>query len=266
MGRPQLTPVCPPSLTTTQRDALSSPAAGSIIYNSTNGRLEQYLGSAWGAILGGKSIDNVVDFTSAYGAALTSATDQEFEGDGTSLPSGWSWVNQGGATYSEHGGAGSIVGTQQSGDNYRIMVRSCPSESTWTAYFKLTGFVTMANFSRFGCLIRDGSNAFVDFGIASSTSAAPLIVAAKWTNPTTISAALSGSDIVDGSLPRNLYYRIRKNSSTSYDFEFSPDGLVWRSLIAAYNPSFTVTEVGFGTNANGTSRPNAISCHWYRAR
>ena len=35
------------SMTTTQRDALSSPSAGTIIYNSTLGKGQMYTGSAW---------------------------------------------------------------------------------------------------------------------------------------------------------------------------------------------------------------------------
>ena len=40
----------PPRMTTTQRDAVSSPAEGSFIWNSTNGTMEQYNGSAWESI------------------------------------------------------------------------------------------------------------------------------------------------------------------------------------------------------------------------
>ena len=35
------------SVTTTQRDALSSPQAGDIVYNSTTGTIDFYNGSAW---------------------------------------------------------------------------------------------------------------------------------------------------------------------------------------------------------------------------
>ena len=44
------------SYTTTQRDALSSPQAGWIIYNSTTNSLNQYNGSAWTEVGGGASI------------------------------------------------------------------------------------------------------------------------------------------------------------------------------------------------------------------
>lgn len=40
----------PPRMTTTQRDAISSPTEGSVIYNTTTKVLNFYNGSAWGAV------------------------------------------------------------------------------------------------------------------------------------------------------------------------------------------------------------------------
>lgn len=40
----------PPRMTTTQRDAVASPTAGMVIYNSSSGALHFYNGSAWGAV------------------------------------------------------------------------------------------------------------------------------------------------------------------------------------------------------------------------
>lgn len=42
----RLIPIAPPALTTTQRDALT-PTAGSIIWNTTTARINNYTGSAW---------------------------------------------------------------------------------------------------------------------------------------------------------------------------------------------------------------------------
>ena len=49
------TPFRVASLTTTQRNAIASPANGDIIYNSTTNQIESYENSAWGAIAGGSS-------------------------------------------------------------------------------------------------------------------------------------------------------------------------------------------------------------------
>ena len=40
----------PPRMTTTQRDAIGSPSAGMVIYNTTTGALNFHNGSAWGAV------------------------------------------------------------------------------------------------------------------------------------------------------------------------------------------------------------------------
>lgn len=40
----------PPRMTTTQRDAIPSPTAGMVIYNSTTNVLNFYNGAAWGAV------------------------------------------------------------------------------------------------------------------------------------------------------------------------------------------------------------------------
>lgn len=57
------TPFRVASLTTTQRNAIASPANGDIIYNSTTNQIESYENSAWGAIAGasGGGSQNVFD-------------------------------------------------------------------------------------------------------------------------------------------------------------------------------------------------------------
>lgn len=40
----------PPAMTTTQRDAISGPATGSVIYNTTTNKLNLYTGAAWEAV------------------------------------------------------------------------------------------------------------------------------------------------------------------------------------------------------------------------
>jgi hypothetical protein len=42
------------------------------------------------------------------------------------------------------------------------------------------------------------------------------------------------------------------NSSTSIDFQFSTNGLYWRTLLAAYNPAFTVGSAGLAAQLANT--------------
>ncbi len=51
----------PPRMTTVQRDAITSPATGLQIYNTTTNALNVYNGTAWGAVAGGGSIATATD-------------------------------------------------------------------------------------------------------------------------------------------------------------------------------------------------------------
>jgi Chaperone of endosialidase len=53
----------PPRMTTAQRDAISSPATGLTVYNSTTNALNIYNGSAWGAVGGGGTLAALTDTT-----------------------------------------------------------------------------------------------------------------------------------------------------------------------------------------------------------
>ena len=62
----------PPRMTTTQRNAISSPATGSVIYNTSTNLLNHYNGSAWlavGAVAAGAS--QTVEFSDALGGTQT---------------------------------------------------------------------------------------------------------------------------------------------------------------------------------------------------
>ena len=58
----------PPRVTTTQRDAISSPAEGLMVYNTTDDALNYYTGSAWSAPGGAGSIaiDDLTDAETDY--------------------------------------------------------------------------------------------------------------------------------------------------------------------------------------------------------
>src|SRR5262249_45680384 len=51
----------PPRMTTTQRDAISSPATGLTLYNITTNALNVYNGTSWGAVGGGGALSSLSD-------------------------------------------------------------------------------------------------------------------------------------------------------------------------------------------------------------
>lgn len=64
----------PPRVTTTERDAISSPATGLIVYNTTTGTAQYWNGSAWGNIASATvSAPTVQKFTSGSGTYTTPA-------------------------------------------------------------------------------------------------------------------------------------------------------------------------------------------------
>lgn len=210
--------------------------------------------------LRGKSVDNPSDFIVANGAA--SAFDYEFEGQTSSLPSGWSWVNQGTSVYTETMGAGTIVPQIASGDHWRIIVRSLSgAPSTWLATAKIQGICTNGQAYLGSIILRESSSGkFVAYSIYNINR----IYVEKWTDENTYSGAAS-SDIIGYDYPK--YLRVRKNSSSSWDFEASMNGLAWAPSDAAYNVSSFCTpdQIGFGLSATGSTSA-AGSIEWLRVR
>ena len=66
----------PPKLTTTQRNSVSSPAEGLIIYNDTTNAINVYDGSSWAAV-GGTTINNATENELVTVASTTSELDAE---------------------------------------------------------------------------------------------------------------------------------------------------------------------------------------------
>ena len=50
-----------PNMTTTERDAVSSPETGAIIWNTTTSAVNQYNGSAWKEVLNATDLINISD-------------------------------------------------------------------------------------------------------------------------------------------------------------------------------------------------------------
>jgi hypothetical protein len=79
-----------PSYTTTERNAISSPASGMIIYNSTDSRLQVYTGSSWQVLEQGDVTGVTTAATSglnggADSGAVTLVLDATRLTDGTSI-------------------------------------------------------------------------------------------------------------------------------------------------------------------------------------
>lgn len=219
----------------------------------------------------GIGIDDPTIFASVFGAA--NADDQEFDtsGSGTSsLPSGWSWVNQGTATYTERGGAGVIAGPAAAGINWRGIVRNIPAGSAWTATVKRKAITQTANEHAHGIVLREAATGklltFYWYEISTDTTVnGQRHYLVTWTSVTGGSAVVVGPLYVRpvGQPP---YMRIVKNSATSFDFQVSYDGLAWTTIVAAHNPSaITYDQIGIMGYCSGTMAWQT-AIEWYRVR
>lgn len=200
--------------------------------------------------------------------ASSHADDYEFNNTSSSLPSGWSWFNQGTATYAEADGAGLITEPGKTTENWRGIVRAIPAGTSWTATAKLScsGRFQTDTYDM-ALILRESSSGKIQeldrYSHSTITNGACYVN--RWTNSTTYSASPAGATPVHGRFDSILYFRIKKNSATSYDFLVSPDGLGYHSILAANDVSAFMTpdQIGFGLNSRNNV-PSTVACHWYR--
>lgn len=197
-----------------------------------------------------------------WGASL--GYDEEFA-SGSGLPSGWAWVNQGTATYTRSKGHGIVSEpTAASGNQVRLIERAIPTEGTFEAVFKLTGRMYPAgDFGIFVHLRDSVSGKIVTHGRGSTPPAFDLW---NWTNASNLSAVVT-SVPNDASMVQR-YWKIRKNSATSWDFEASDDGVAWNVIRAGHNVQTFLgtapTHIGFGLWRNNLTL--SAACDWFRVR
>ena len=208
------------------------------------------------------NIDDPTQFNAVYGPDL--GYDQEFNATTSSLPSGYSWVNQGSGTYNEMFGGGALGHPGSASFDIKMIVRALPA-STWTATFKTT-FTSpnVAATSQAGPVLREsGSGKLMIMGLHSDSGKESAVVN-QWTNPTTFSSTPYG--IVDHMGPL-IYWRIRRNGATSWDFEGSCDGIGWFAFLTAYDVSTFLTpdQIGWGV-FKGEATAGYGVCHWFRVR
>lgn len=194
--------------------------------------------------------------------------DVEFNSSGSSLPSGWAWVNQGTATFTRTRGRGLITEpTAASGNNLRMIERAIPTESSFEATVKLNGrlWPPAGTFGHFIHLRDSVSGKITILGANGAGSSTWSLGRWDWSNPTTSSATtLTTTDFA--LMPR--FWRFRKNSATSWDFQLSLDGVVWDTHTAAHNVETFLgtapTHIGWGLWRNNVV--TSAACSWFRVR
>jgi hypothetical protein len=217
------------------------------------------------ALRDGSRIDNVSD--PLWGTSL--GYDLDFNDDDLSgtLPSGWGWHNQGTATYRQAWGAGIIHHAGQAvfgQDDLKVLSRSTSGfPSTWQMFCKLSLASTGVPFATAGLVLRGANNKLISFHRTNNGSHDII----QWTTEANgfDGAVLSATT---ASIPADSYISIRKNSATSYDCLWSPDGIVW-ALLLNFNPQAYLTsiaEVGFVLNNTSNFQAFEAAFKWLRIR
>lgn len=224
---------------------------------------------------GTPSVDDPATYTTVNGAPT--GYDQEFDGNGTTLPAGWSWVGQGDASYVEHYGAGCIT---TPGQDYigRYLVTDAPRlegeldvyNAPWTVTAKLTGGIPDGNYSGFGLvLFESASGKSVRFENANDGG----LRVRRYQSDR---ATSDGNYSIEPKLAfdRPAYLRIVHTAGFSneavFTFGYSFDGIGWlwhNSLAPPIDIASWISpnKIGFFVySSNG--RPVSLACHWFRVR
>lgn len=195
---------------------------------------------------------------SSWGSTL--GYDVEFEEDTSSLPSGWSWLNQGSSTYEQKFGR-AVLTLQNSTTNLRGLVRNIPTESTWTLTVKANLQTLDLDYcGGFIGIHESGTSETAAWG--AQRNGGLRISYSTWTSLTAASHPLLAADARVQFIP---YWRLRRNSSTSYDFQISFDGIAWQTIDAARNPSFLTPDKIFIGGFSAGQAP-VITFDWLRIR
>ncbi len=204
-------------------------------------------------------------FEGIYGADI--GYDEEFVRAGaTSLPTGWSWFNQGTNTYTERFGAG-VMKMIPAASTARGLMRALPSEASWRATMFLSDSVSSTAGSdvyQFGLCLRNFTSGKLMALRRGSTSGVRLTRFDD--NSLTNGANIGTQQFGFGNGIQG--FRVRRNSATSWDFDYSADGgISWTSVVAAQDISTHMTpdQIGlYGVNNVGVNAELAI--HAFRVR
>ena len=233
------------------------------------GQVPVWNGTTWVADMPQDGVDSLAAFDDAYDPALGSY-DYEFNAfpKSSSLPSGWSWVNQGDSLYLEAGGQGKVDvaytgGTTNATETHRMLVRSLPSESAWFAVAKLDVLGERSNHVRGGLVLRNsGSGAYLFFGRSCGNPGD--VDLSTWSALSTLNTTIATREYTG---PPGVF-AINKAASDDWTFYVSPDGLGF----TGHEYSVDLSAAGYDQIGILGGTPNTIYdwpvlvASWFRVR
>lgn len=182
------------------------------------------------------------------GETLAGADDYNFTATSTSLPAGYSYLNStANLTWDERNGKGNLTYAGGAFNFVRGVYRSLPGTfNTCTIRFSLVQFSTGSD--DFIIFLQDSSsNKIVDLALRASGG-----TRLHRFNSSTSFSAESSTALAAGPL-RDVYMKIVKNSSTSWDFKFGVQREVFHTLYNFNVTGFATTpdRIGFGFVTEG---------------
>ena len=133
----------------------------------------------------------------------------------------------------------------------------------FTMTARLSGTSYSGNYNQSGILLGDsGPTNLLVLAVGSDSSGRWSIVPGKTTR-TTWNNALPG--YVQGGVGAGPHWlRFKVNSSTSVDVSYSGDGYIYSYIALAYNPSFTIANMGLYVNSESATWPCEAAFDWVR--
>lgn len=263
---------------TTAAHAASSVAftpAGTIAATDVQAAIEEVASEAGAVEVGSMfaGMDSRVAFAAQFGA--DEGYDEEFDGAGVAddvLPTDWSMLNQDASVYRQSFGAGRVDwGGGGDASNLHAAVRTLPATTTFDAFFHTWGASDLATASATYVaavvLYNSANGDFIYCGLHHSTgTAAPQFFVSHFTDADT-----QGSTLATGPIQRlaspHVFFRVTKESDTSYDFFGNTDGGCWFTIGANVNVQASLgadpTHIGFALNTVGAGH---VGCEWFRLR
>lgn len=170
------------------------------------------------------------------------ADDLEFEEDTTSIPSGYSWVNQGSALYGQKDGVACMLDESTSG-GLRMLVRSFPA-GFGTVEIQLDLLTPDGN-GEAGLVFRESSSGELVFFIYKPTDWMSVV---RFTDPSTGVAQPAVDQLIDNTT--SVIMRATRNADNDWDFQWGIGGGVFTDMLLGYDPTANLTpdQVGFCVN------------------
>lgn len=250
----------------TERLAMTS-SDGDLVWQTDTNELYVYADAAtpsWERVYPAGDTQLSIDNPDLWGTNL--GYDEEFNDFSSSLPDGWSWQNQSTSTFSQSFGKGIIAAPAVSGTQWRGIVRPVPTPSSYELVTKMSWTSRAGSEVAVGLGFQDsGTNLLTFYWYSLNGTNETYLV--SWTNYSGGGPSVKAGPVVTSPIGMPQYLRIRKNSSTSYDFAYSHDGVMWYTLISGYNVSAVLTPVNVGfMGYNSANYAWNMGLEWFRVR